>query len=49
MWTIIWIVVAAVVVGFIIYLFKDKIFKKKEEGGPTPPSVPPSTPEGPTM
>jgi len=50
MWTtILWIVIAIVVVGVIIYLFKDKIFKKGGEG-PTPPSsIPPTPPAGPTM
>ncbi len=43
--TIIWIIVAVIVIGIVIYLLKDKIFKK-EGGGP---STPPSTPGGPTM
>lgn len=37
--TIIWIIIAIVVVGIVIYLLKDKIFKKKEGEGP---SVPPT-------
>ena len=50
MTTLIWIVLVIVVVGVIIYLFRDKIFKKKEGGEPpVPPQAPPSTPEGPTM
>lgn len=42
--TIIWIIIAIVVVAIVIYLLKDKIFKKKEGEGP---SIPPT--EGPTM
>jgi len=44
MTTLIWIIVAIIVIGVVIYLFKDKIFKKKEGEGP---SMPPT--EGPTM
>jgi len=44
--TLIWIIIAIVAVGIIIYLLKDKIFKKKEGGGPTSP---PAAPGGPTM
>lgn len=42
--TIIGIIIAIVVVAIVIYLLKDKIFKKKEGEGP---SIPPT--EGPTM
>jgi len=45
--TIIWIIVAIAVVAIVIYLLKDKTFKKKEEGPTTPPSTPPT--EGPTI
>jgi len=47
---IIWIIAIIVVVGIVIYLLKDKIFKKKDEGNgmpPMPPSEPPSTPPAP--
>lgn len=47
MMTIIWIVVAVIVVGLIIYLFRDKIFGKKEGGGPQPPMSPPPPPTTP--
>ena len=43
--TIIWIIVAIVVIGVIIYLIKGKGLKKKEGGG----SAPPTAPGGPTM
>lgn len=38
MTTLIWIVIAIVVIGVVIYLFKDKIFKKG--GSSTPPQGP---------
>jgi len=37
MTTLIWIIIAIVVIGVIIYLFKDKLFKK---GGTPPPAGP---------
>ena len=52
MTTIIWIVVAVVAVGLIIYFFRGKIFKKKEGGPPTSPPAtpaPPAPPENPAM
>ena len=46
------IIAVVVIVGVLIYLFKDKIFKKKQGGPPmmppTPPT-PPASPGGPTM
>jgi len=43
--TIIWIIVAVVAVGIIIYFLKGK---GKGEKGPTPPEAPPTAPGGPT-
>lgn len=50
--TTIGIIIAIVVVAAIlVYIFKDKIFKNKQGGGPsmTPPSAPPAGPDGPTI
>ena len=48
--TILWVVVAVVVIGIIFYLLKGKGPKKKEGGeGPIPPQGPPAAPGGPTM